>query len=207
MPDRVDPLGKRSLFWAPGPVLEDEDVVSPIGPRQARARARRAAGDERARGDGGGHPRAAGARRSAGGSAARTAALATPGAGRSRPARPRPTGAGRGADSAAVTAPPAPARGAGAALGKRALYSTPAEASGDAGGAEARPGSSGLGAVRLQCATCGTRSTVDLLHFLRLHLPFFVWRPGPGFARFMTCPACRRRSWISASWPAPSPPR
>jgi len=36
--------------------------------------------------------------------------------------------------------------------------------------------------------------------FMALHLPFWLWRPGRGYARLMTCPACRRRSWLSASW-------
>ncbi|MDA8267271.1 MAG: hypothetical protein M0013_02720 [Actinomycetota bacterium] len=56
--------------------------------------------------------------------------------------------------------------------------------------------------VQLECATCGEISTVDVVRFAALHVPLFVWRPGRGFTRLMTCPACRRRSWVSASWPA-----
>lgn len=54
--------------------------------------------------------------------------------------------------------------------------------------------------VELRCSSCGTHSDVDVVGFLALHVPFFFWRPGRGFTRFMTCPACRRRTWLSASW-------
>ena len=54
--------------------------------------------------------------------------------------------------------------------------------------------------VELRCSSCGTYSEVDVVSYLGLHLPFFLWRPGRGFTRFMTCPACRRRTWLSASW-------
>jgi hypothetical protein len=54
--------------------------------------------------------------------------------------------------------------------------------------------------VEVECSSCGSRSEIDPVGYLRLHLPFFLWRPGRGFTRFMTCPACRRRTWVSASW-------
>ena len=119
--DAPDPLGKRSLFWAPGPGGEEEDDARP--------------GKE-----------------------------------------PLNTG-------------------------KHALFSAPG------GAAEARPrgdragGSPGiLPPVSLQCSSCGTSTEVDVTRFLGLHVPFFLWRPGRGFTRFMTCPSCRRRTWLSASW-------
>ena len=63
---------------------------------------------------------------------------------------------------------------------------------------EAAAGS--LGPVTLDCSTCGVRSEVDMVEYLVLHLPVWMWKPGKGFTRFMTCPACRRRTWVSASW-------
>ena len=56
-----------------------------------------------------------------------------------------------------------------------------------------------IGPVTLDCSACGSRTDVDVFEFLMLHLPVWFWRPGRGYARLMTCPACRRRAWISAS--------
>ena len=64
-----------------------------------------------------------------------------------------------------------------------------------------RPVGSGMfGSLALQCSSCRVRSQVDLVEYIVLHLPIWLWRPGRGYTRFMTCPACRRRTWISASW-------
>ncbi|HXW32280.1 MAG TPA: hypothetical protein VEJ21_04240 [Acidimicrobiales bacterium] len=54
--------------------------------------------------------------------------------------------------------------------------------------------------VTVHCSSCGAHSEVDLFGYLALHVPFFVWLPGKGFTRYMTCPVCRRRNWVSASW-------
>jgi len=54
--------------------------------------------------------------------------------------------------------------------------------------------------VVVECSSCGATSEVSMASFLALHFPFWLWRPGRGYARFMTCPACRRRCWLSASW-------
>lgn len=65
-----------------------------------------------------------------------------------------------------------------------------------------RPGAAGgiLSSITVDCATCGARSRIHMAEFLMLHLPIWLWRPGRGYTRFMTCPACRRRTWVSASW-------
>jgi hypothetical protein len=64
-----------------------------------------------------------------------------------------------------------------------------------------RPDSSGMfGSLTLHCSSCRVRSQVDLVEFVVLHVPLWFWRPGRGYTRFMTCPACRRRTWVSASW-------
>lgn len=54
--------------------------------------------------------------------------------------------------------------------------------------------------VTVECSSCGATSEVDVIGYVGLHLPFFLWRPGRGFTRFMVCPSCRRRTWVSASW-------
>ena len=61
-------------------------------------------------------------------------------------------------------------------------------------------GSGILSSITVDCATCGARSEIHVAEFLMLHLPIWLWRPGRGYTRFMTCPACRRRTWVSASW-------
>jgi hypothetical protein len=62
------------------------------------------------------------------------------------------------------------------------------------------PGRGMLSAITVECSTCGGRSEIHLTEFVILHLPIWLWRPGRGYTRFMTCPACRRRTWVSASW-------
>jgi hypothetical protein len=99
--------------------------------------------------------------------------------------------------------------------GKHALFSDEARAV----GAKARPltsighaahdpgydrrfgtGRGLLSPVAVDCSTCEVRSEIHLAEFALLHLPIWLWRPGRGYTRFMTCPACRRRTWVSASW-------
>jgi len=201
MADRIDPMGKRALFWVAGPAERTDD--------EADTRENVAA-------------LTAAVRRSAV-RTVRTVRQSRAG-GASAPAA---EGRDRG------TQPPGPRRPRTAELGRRALFSSAAPAEGPAGTAAGRRrprqpaepaaepiGSAAVGeptgndhlaaasptprSVVLHCATCGARSTVGLLQFARLHLPLFVWRPGRGFTRFMTCPACRRRAWVSASWPGVS---
>ncbi|HTZ07448.1 MAG TPA: hypothetical protein VMB72_00155 [Acidimicrobiales bacterium] len=59
-----------------------------------------------------------------------------------------------------------------------------------------------VGPIAVDCSTCGARSEIKVAEFVVLHLPVWLWRPGRGYTRFMTCPACRRRTWVSASWAA-----
>lgn len=68
-----------------------------------------------------------------------------------------------------------------------------------------RPAGSGMfGTLIVECSSCRVRSQVDLVEFVVLHLPVWLWRPGRGYTRFMMCPACRRRTWVSASWTSSS---
>ncbi|MFZ0665988.1 MAG: hypothetical protein WAM97_09540 [Acidimicrobiales bacterium] len=57
-----------------------------------------------------------------------------------------------------------------------------------------------LAPVTVECSKCKTTSEVPMHQFFALHLPIWLWRPGRGYTRLMTCPSCRRRAWLSASW-------
>lgn len=89
-------------------------------------------------------------------------------------------------------------------VGKYALFSRFSDEIEDAGAPpEAPRGPAPVGLlppVEVHCSSCGAMSEVDVVRYLGLHVPFFLWRPGRGFTRFMVCPACRRRTWVSASW-------
>lgn len=101
--------------------------------------------------------------------------------------------------------------------GKRALFSTAPGPGGpqpppptveelqqladDVARQPARPSMAGfLGSVTVECRRCATTSVIDPVRSLRLHLPLVVIRPGRGHTHLMTCPACRRRGWLSVSW-------
>jgi len=56
------------------------------------------------------------------------------------------------------------------------------------------------GPIGLSCSKCGTHSDVAIVKYLLLHLPYWVWRPGRGYTSLMKCPACGKRTWVSASW-------
>ena len=56
------------------------------------------------------------------------------------------------------------------------------------------------GPIGLSCSKCGTHTDVDILKYLVLHLPWWLWRPGRGYTSLMKCPACGQRAWVSASW-------
>jgi len=108
--------------------------------------------------------------------------------------RPRPSGFDRGgpAQETRPRHPRPPVTLGAAATGSRRT---------DGPGALERPVGSGMfGSLTLQCSSCRVRSHVDLVEYVVLHLPVWFWRPGRGYTRFMVCPACRRRTWISASW-------
>jgi len=98
-----------------------------------------------------------------------------------------------------------------AVVGKHALFSDEARST----AARARPGLAaaparptrparharrGVFEVAVHCSSCGVRRDVHMAEFALLHLPVWLWWPGRGHTRFMTCPSCRRRTWVSASW-------
>jgi hypothetical protein len=55
------------------------------------------------------------------------------------------------------------------------------------------------GMLAVACSTCGSVTRVGVIEFLVLQLPLGAWLPGRTFDRWMTCPACRRRTWTSVT--------
>jgi hypothetical protein len=58
----------------------------------------------------------------------------------------------------------------------------------------------GVAMIGLTCSRCGTHTDVNMLRYATLHMPVWLWRPGRGYTSFMKCPACSRRTWVSATW-------
>ncbi|MGA2838404.1 MAG: hypothetical protein ABSF84_17595 [Acidimicrobiales bacterium] len=56
-----------------------------------------------------------------------------------------------------------------------------------------------IGLLSVACSRCGSVTRVGLVEFLILQLPVGVWLPMRVFDRWMTCPACRRRTWTSVT--------
>jgi hypothetical protein len=86
--------------------------------------------------------------------------------------------------------------------GKHALYSqaTPAgEAVAATSTATATEAVPQRGRLTVACSSCGSISRVGLVEFVLLQLPFGAWLPKRTFDRWMTCPACRRRTWTSVT--------
>jgi hypothetical protein len=90
------------------------------------------------------------------------------------------------ADPSRAAAPPNPSRTA-APLSKQSLFSASEDAR-------------RFGTVVVQCSACGARSRLGWAEFAWRHLPFWLWVPWQRFSRFMACPACDRRAWLSVSW-------
>ncbi len=55
------------------------------------------------------------------------------------------------------------------------------------------------GVFAVACSSCGSVTRVGILDFLWLQFPFGAWLPRRVFDRWMTCPACRRRTWMSVT--------
>ena len=55
------------------------------------------------------------------------------------------------------------------------------------------------GLLTVACSSCGSVTRVGILDFLWLQFPFGAWLPRRVFDRWMTCPACRRRTWTSVT--------
>lgn len=97
---------------------------------------------------------------------------------------------------------------AGDPLGKRALFSGgPSAGNGSATGTiskeslfSASEGQRRFGTVVVECSTCGARSRLAWAEFAWRHLPVWLWVPWLRHSRFMSCPACDRRTWLAVNW-------
>jgi hypothetical protein len=95
-------------------------------------------------------------------------------------------------------------------LGKRALFSAaeaPGVGNGAPGGAmkkealfTASEGGRRFGTVVVECSSCGARSRLTWAEFALRHLPVWLWIPWLRCSRFMSCPACERRTWLGVAW-------
>ena len=88
------------------------------------------------------------------------------------------------------------------AAGKHALFSGATTADRSTEEAPTTLGgtpTSRAGPITVSCSSCGTSCRVGIIEFLRLQFPFGAWLPRRRFDRWMTCPACRRRTWTSVT--------
>jgi hypothetical protein len=84
--------------------------------------------------------------------------------------------------------------------GKHALFSAATPAGDDEGATETVAGPvPARGLIVVSCSSCGSVTRIGILDFLWLQLPFGAWLPRRVFDRWMTCPACRRRTWTSVT--------
>ncbi len=106
-------------------------------------------------------------------------------------------------EEAEVTGPPGPAPSNGhrhaRPSGKHALYSS-ATPAGDHDDAFSGDGLPARGVLTVACSSCGSVNRVGLLEFVMLQFPVGGWLPRGTYDRWMTCPACRRHTWVSVTW-------
>jgi len=138
MPEGLDPLGKRALYWMP----IDQQAVSDIDDCPTAHQSKGAST----------HP--------------------TPATSHARPAgkhalfsEATPSGERKAATSTATATDPLPPHGL----------------------------------LSVGCSSCGSISRVGIIEFALLQFPFGAWLPRRTFDRWMTCPACRRRTWTSVT--------
>ncbi len=85
--------------------------------------------------------------------------------------------------------------------GKRALFTPPdpvhAASAGRRTGPQFEPG---RGNLRVACSSCAAVSRIGFVEFVALQLPIAAWLPRREFDRWMRCPACRSRTWLSVTF-------
>jgi hypothetical protein len=57
-----------------------------------------------------------------------------------------------------------------------------------------------IGTVVVDCSACGARTRLGWGEFARRHLPLWLWVPWMRYSRFISCPACDRRTWLAVNW-------
>ena len=101
-------------------------------------------------------------------------------------------------------------------LGKRALFSVAEPSLAEPRAATRRPargpamrkeslfsaseGERRLGTLVVECSSCGARSRLGWGEFAWRHLPLWLWVPWMRYSRFISCPACDRRTWLAVNW-------
>ncbi|MHB8263933.1 MAG: hypothetical protein ACYDGY_09355 [Acidimicrobiales bacterium] len=60
----------------------------------------------------------------------------------------------------------------------------------------------GILCVDITCGFCKASSTVNMTDFFWMHWPVWLWLPGKGNTHLLVCPSCRKRTWVSVSWPS-----
>lgn len=95
----------------------------------------------------------------------------------------------------------ATAAGAGGAvpLGKHALYSGAVASPGSTPPADPENPVADQGPVTVECGRCGAVRRIGLLDLLIYQLPVGLWLPRRRFDHRMTCPACKKRAWMSVT--------
>jgi len=97
---------------------------------------------------------------------------------------------------------PRPIRRQARPAGKHALYSQATPAGEEEPATSSATASDPLprrGVLSVACSSCGSLSRVGLIEFALLQFPFGAWVPRRTYDRWMTCPACRRRTWTSVT--------
>lgn len=57
----------------------------------------------------------------------------------------------------------------------------------------------GQGPLLITCSSCGVETRVRVADFLFFLFPVPLLLPGRKFDRYMTCPSCRRRTWVGVT--------
>ncbi|MEW6472638.1 MAG: hypothetical protein AB1679_10230 [Actinomycetota bacterium] len=94
---------------------------------------------------------------------------------------------GKRALFSAVEPPRAPNGAPAATMKKEALFT-------------ASEGGRRFGTVVVECSACGARSRLGWGEFAWRHLPVWLWVPWVRYSRFISCPACDRRTWLAVNW-------
>lgn len=87
--------------------------------------------------------------------------------------------------------------------GKRALFETPPiPLPDDDGGKDAAFSheSPPLTTVLIECSSCGAETRVPLDDAIRRVLDLTLWFPWRRYGRWITCPACGKRTWCRVRW-------
>ncbi len=86
--------------------------------------------------------------------------------------------------------------------GKRALYSSATPAAGTARSTSSATAGDPVprrGILTVACSSCAAVTRVGLLGYLMLQFPIGAWLPRREYDRWMTCPACHKRTWTSVT--------